>query len=117
MKLNTTIYKFNEIFYDCFGSTDSPIMQISAGITYPDKTYEIERFRSPAYSIEYIYSGDGIVQHNSKMFTATAGDLILSHATAYHHYYSNPKNPWNKIWICVNDGIKYTKHLIDAYHL
>lgn len=117
MKLNTEVYNFNEIFYDCFGSTDSPIMQISSGITYPDKTYEIERFRSPAYSIEYIYSGDGVVQHNNKMFTATAGDIIISHATAYHHYYSNKKNPWKKIWICVNDGIKYTKHLIDAYHL
>lgn len=95
----------------------SPLFQISAGITNPTPDYEVVRNNSKAVSIEYIYQGDGAVQHNDDIFRAQKGDFLILHENAFHHYYSSRKNPLKKIWFLSYANNTYINMLINAYSL
>ena len=93
---------FNEEIYVHFGALHSKILACSAGISYPDARYEIQRKNSSHFSIEYVYEGSGMVQHNSETYHVSAGDFFILHPNAYHHYYANRKTPWKKIFLTLN---------------
>lgn len=110
-------YFYKEEIYKFIGSESAPIGHVMAGTTYPDANYEIIRQMSNAYSIEYVYEGEGVIQHDNQIYKITAGDFFILHSNKYHHYFASPKKPWKKIWILLLDGCPYIKHLIDDYKL
>lgn len=94
-----------------------PIKRAIIGITYEDPTYEIVREDSGVYSIEYVYNGECVIQHDKKIFTVKEGDFFILHEHCFHHYYSNPHNPCKKIFFCIEHGTDFIKHLVNDYDL
>mgnify|MGYP004463897705 CR=1 FL=1 len=106
---------FNEEIYVHFGALHSKILACSAGISYPDARYEIQRKNSSHFSIEYVYEGSGMVQHNSETYHVSAGDFFILHPNAYHHYYANRKTPWKKIFLTLNGDPAFFLALLKLY--
>lgn len=110
-------FDFEEDVYSHHGLPGSAFIHSMAGITYPDPKYKIYRPHSDAYSIEYVYEGEGAILHDNKIYNVSAGDLFILHKNSLHHYYSDPKNPWKKIWFLVNSGSELLKYLLSDLHL
>ena len=106
---------FNEEIYVHFGALHSKILACSAGISYPDERYEIQRKNSSHFSIEYVYEGSGLVQHNSETYHISAGDFFILHPNAYHHYYANRQTPWKKIFLTLNGDPEFFLALLKLY--
>ena len=83
------------------------------GTTYPNRSYLIHRPASHVACIEYIVSGKGHVQVGDQSFTAKAGDTYFLPQGMDHHYYSDKKEPWEKIWI--NLSGEFLNILAQAY--
>lgn len=107
---------FNEDVYEYVGTVNSPILYAMAGVTFPDPNYEIENHKFPAYSIEYIYDGDGAIQQDGYIQKVKSGDFVIIHP-GYVHYYSNPKNPWKKVWLHISGDTTYIKSLMDIFKI
>ena len=69
------------------------------GITYPDVNYRIAREHSARYCLEYVIQGKGHVQCGQTFFQPKAGDVYLLPAGLRHNYRSDPKEPYQKIWV------------------
>lgn len=117
MKKNLVLGTQTEEIYSKLFIANSPLFQISTGITNPSQDYEILRTNSKAVSLEYIYQGEGAVQHNDKVFRVQKGDFLILHENAYHHYYSSQKNPMKKIWFLSYANNIYINTLINLYSL
>ena len=74
------------------------------GTTYPNKSYSIDRPASSVLCIEYILSGCGHIHVNGKEFTPKKGDTYCLPMGVDHRYYSDKKDPWEKIWINLSGG-------------
>ena len=85
------------------------------GITYPNKNYEISRAYSEYAVIEYVESGKGVICIHDKTYSVQAGDSYLLQTATKHHYYSDARNPWKKLFI--NFGGPFAEKLIEAYGL
>lgn len=86
-----------------------------AGITYPDPKYRIERKNSPIMCLEYIIRGKGTLLVNGKHYSAGQGDVYLLAPGTDHLYYSDPEDPWEKIWMNIQGSLCET--LIHGYGL
>ena len=70
------------------------------GTTYPNRNYTIYRPKSRIACIEYVIAGTGEVQIDGKIaFHPRAGDTYFLPAGPSYRYFSNRKDPWEKIWI------------------
>jgi hypothetical protein len=85
------------------------------GTSYCDSTYEMTRACAYQTVIEYVISGTGTVESPHGIFHPKAGDSYLLRANEPHHYYSDDKDPWIKIW--VNFQGKLIDPILDAYGL
>lgn len=97
------------------GGAGLPFQVKLSGISYCDGSYEIRRPLSRIYCMEYVLQGTGTVCEDGETFTASAGDIYLLHAGKSHHYYSDARDPWVKIWMNVCGSA--AEHLIAAYGL
>ncbi len=86
-----------------------------AGITWPNPSYEIRRERSECYVFEYVMEGKGYVRQGDVQFTLEKGDAYILHEGESHHYFSDKKDPWKKIWFNVSGSL--VRHLISDYGL
>jgi AraC-like DNA-binding protein len=91
------------------------------GISYCDGTYRIERRNSPIYCFEYIIKGEGTVNVNGNRFTPVQGDVYILPKGSDHIYYSDSKNPWEKIWFNIEgpliDNLMQAYKLNNIYHI
>lgn len=110
-------FGFKEEIYDYIGTTNNQILLALSGITYPDSRYEMRRKDAHCYSIEYIYEGEGVIQENKKIYKVKAGDFFVLHPNCYHHYYTNPKNPWKKIFLVICGGIAFPEIILKQYQI
>ena len=113
--LQRSLEGFDEEIYVHLGALHSKILACSAGISYPDAMYEIQRKNSSHFSIEYVYEGSGFVHHNSETYHISAGDFFILHPNAYHHYYANRKTPWKKIFLTLNGDPEFFLTLLKLY--
>ena len=78
---------------------DHPLQLLMTGITHPDPEYHIRR---PAvnglYVLEYVISGKGHVRFGDMQFSPSAGDVYFLQPYAAVDYYSDRKDPWEKVW-------------------
>lgn len=88
-----------------FYGKGQPINIQLAGITLPDSKYYIHRRLSDITVIEYVCSGEGFIKINGEAVAVTAGQVYLLSADNEHEYYSNPENPWKKIFINVGGSL------------
>lgn len=90
-----------------------------AGITFPFSTYKVTREDSHIYSLEYIFSGKGVIQIDGVSYFPTEGDVYILPKNKNHHYWSDPKTPMHKIWFNVSgslcDNLFHTYHLENQY--
>lgn len=108
---------FDEDIYIHFGSLRSQFLAITSGITYPDPKYTITRKNASHFSIEYVYEGAGVINHGSDSYKAGAGDFFILHPNTYHHYFSDKKNPWKKIFLTVHGDPKFLKTQLALYNI
>lgn len=90
----------------------------SIGVTQPMPSYRVERYRTGTkrfgiYVFEYVYSGKGYIECEGIKYSVGAGDLYFLNNNTSHIYYSDPDEPYRKIWINVR-GSLITK-LLEAY--
>lgn len=110
-------YDYNEDIYQYFGNQNSQFLRALSGITFPDERYDVIRKNSYACSIEYVYSGEGVIQENSNIYKISAGDFFILHPGTYHHYYTNPKKPWKKIFITLEGDTTFPMTLLKLYKI
>ena len=109
--------KFKEEIYQYIGTTDTLILHSLSGISFPDPNYEMRRKNAALYSLEYIYSGEGVIQQNNEMYKVSAGDFFILHPGTYHHYYTNKENPWKKIFLTVDANPKFIDTLLKLHDI
>lgn len=76
-----------------------------AGITYPFSSYRVKREHSTVYSIEYVLEGTGTVHCDHQTYFPRAGTVYLLPKGHDHHYWSDPSDPFHKIWINVRGSL------------
>lgn len=100
--------------------TDSVFSVESAGISYPCSDYLVERTRNKTdtksiYVFEYVLSGKGYIECDGRKQTVEAGDFYFLNRLRSHLYYSDPQDPYGKIWI--NAGGRLLDGVVNAYGL
>ena len=84
------------------------------GVSYANPEYHHFRPEDNFVTvIEYVLSGSGFINSPSGLLSVSAGDAFLLHADEKHDYYSNPDDPWEKIWINIDSRIANT--ILNAY--
>lgn len=86
-----------------------------AGVTYPTQGYEISRFSSEYFVLEYVTTGSGVVSVNGETFAVTAGDVYLLPRGSRHRYYASKDDPFSKIWMNCNGPL--CGRLTDIYRI
>ena len=110
------IAKKEDIFYVNQKSEEKSIFNIQmCGITYPDKSYEIERTGSRVMCIEYVEKGSGTVHLPGETFYPGEGDSYVLPSDVDHHYYADSANPWKKVFINISGTL--AESLIEGYQL
>lgn len=99
-----------------FSAPPVPDLQFElCGTTYPNKNYAINRPSSRIGCIEYIVSGGGHITVDGQKFSPVKGDTYFLPPGVSHHYFSDKKDPWEKIW--VNISGEMLNRLAELYHL
>ena len=92
-----------------------PFWITQCGITFPDNNYHEIRLDSDVSCIEYIISGSGVINSNKKSFIVSAGDSYMLQEGNEHNYYSDPNQPFHKIWFNFRGVL--SKEIIKIYKL
>lgn len=85
-----------------FPASQQPIYPSLTGITYPDSQYHICRPHSEVTVIEYIISGSGFIKYGGNLIPVGANNVYLLCAGSNHEYFSDPIDPWQKVFININ---------------
>ena len=91
-------YEYEDV--KCFAKPiDTPPFWIEmTGISNCDERYRISREDSPIAVCEYIIKGSGNLCMNQKMYHPKAGDVYILSPYTKHEYYTNPDEPWVKMF-------------------
>ena len=87
-----------DIEYFAASGENLPFAIELAGISYCDGSYRITRSQSPITVIEYVISGEGIIEIDGQTYRPSAGDVYILRRGTRHTYYSDAKNPWVKMF-------------------
>lgn len=95
------IYDYEDV--KSFGEPiDMPPFWIEmAGISNCDERYRIVREEAHVIVCEYIISGSGTLVINGRTYYPEAGDVYVLPQFITHEYYTDPDNPWVKIFFNV----------------
>lgn len=85
------------------------------GTTYPNKSYFINRPHSTVSCIEFVVRGKGHVTIDGQSFSPKEGDTYFLIGGKSQHYYSDKKDPWEKIWINVSG--EFVEELAKLYRI
>lgn len=69
-----------------------------AGTSFCDGSYKISRPKSSCLCMEYVVSGSGTVFCGKDKYHPEAGDIYLLPPGKDHLYFSDAKDPWQKLW-------------------
>ena len=89
-----------------------------AGITYPNPTFRVHHNINSQnayhmYTFEYILAGSGYIEADGKRLRVSRGDLFFLHRDRPQIYYSDPADPFQKIFVALCGEL--VDHLIAAY--
>jgi len=112
----TTNLSFNEYKIEIPPMANKyPFWITQCGITFKDANYHEIRLDSGVSCIEYIISGSGVINSNKKSFIVSKGDSYMLQEGNEHNYYSDPSDPFQKIWFNFNGVL--SKEIIKIYGL
>ncbi len=95
---------------------EAPLRLELAGITHPDPTYRIvRRDVRDLYVLEYVLRGTGHLVCDGEHHILSAGDVYLLQPGTVQEYYSDRKDPWEKVWFNIRG--KLVESLCEAYRL
>lgn len=92
---------------------DAPVKIRMIGETQQEDNVNVERVNSDIMALEYIVSGEGILEINGKTYYPKVGDVFFLQKGISHKYSSNKKNGWHKIWVAF-DG-RLMEEIVDMY--
>lgn len=92
-----------------------PIYISCFGITFPTPDYYVKRAHVAGYILEHIVKGKGYVVVNGNKFTVSQGDTYLLKTGESVEYYSDPQEPYKKLW--VNFQGELPSQLVSIYKL
>lgn len=75
------------------------------GRSHPDPMYEIFCNNPTSFSVEYVLSGEGYLVAENKLIHVRPGDSFLLMPFEYRHYWSDPSDPWEKLFITFSGRI------------
>lgn len=111
-----------KIVYDNWGfSPSSEFFDLAQfGITNPNPRYYISYYpiigtRRCYYVFEYVISGAGYIEMNGEKIRVEAGDFYFYHKNAKLTYYSDPDDPYKKVWVNVRGTL--VDSLVDSFGL
>jgi AraC-like DNA-binding protein len=118
-------YKDYEDAYTMAMDESYPIRYIISGTTKPFPTYKNNRPPTRKhYIFEYVISGKGYIFINEEWHTLKAGNMYIVGKDDARNFYSDPKEPMNKIWctfsseyidsMLVNYGISSGVYTVDV---
>lgn len=84
------------------------------GISHSDASYRINRTKSKIMCMEYIIDGEGCVILDGKSYYPQKGDIYLLPPGKDHLYFSDQKNPWEKIWFNAEGAL--INNLLSVYN-
>lgn len=96
-------------------TAEEPFILEMCGVSYCDGTYHIRRKCSSLWCMEYVIRGEGCVTVDDETFHPVAGDVYILPARHAHDYYSDDKNPWEKIWFNIRGDM--IEPLVESYGL
>ena len=76
---------------------DAPVKIRMIGETQQEDNVNVERVNSDIMALEYIISGEGILEINGKTYYPKVGDVFFLKKGISHKYSSNKKNGWPKM--------------------
>lgn len=76
-----------------------PVIIENIGYTHKNPRYRISRTESDLFVFEYVISGTGYIEMNNQKYKVEAGDVYCIEPGHDHVYYSDPHDPFEKIWI------------------
>ena len=93
---------------------------IMAGVTHPNPTYRIihnvsNQFPYDYYVFEYVVKGKGYIETPEEKYTVEAGDFYFLNKLCYHIYYSDPDEPYEKIFLVLKGS--FVDFLVSGYRL
>lgn len=100
-KIVKPLYDYEDV--RCFARPiDKPSFWVEmAGISNCDDKYAILREQSSICVCEYIVKGSGTVILQGNTYHPKAGDVYLLPQYTRHEYYTNPNDPWVKVFFNV----------------
>ncbi|MBE6367672.1 MAG: helix-turn-helix domain-containing protein [Lentisphaerae bacterium] len=87
----------------------------SAGITCRDRNYRIVSGGRSYYVLEYISAGRGHLFIDNHHYQPAAGDVYLLPPHVPHEYYTDPADPWEKMWFNISG--EFIDALLACYRL
>lgn len=93
---------------------------VQAGITYPNPSYRIthnitKQNTYEYYVFEYVVGGIGYIETPERVYTVKKGDLYFLNKLCHQIYYSDPVNPYEKIFIVIKG--KFIDSLLQNYQM
>jgi hypothetical protein len=86
------------------------------GISRCDGSYRIARLPSPDFFVfEQVLRGRGFLEIGGRLYEPKAGDVYFVDGRLKHAYWSDAKEPWEKIWFNVEGPL--VSRLVDLYGL
>lgn len=92
------VYDYEDVKYYQRPVDMPPFWVEMCGITNCDEKYHIIREDSKVCVCEYIIKGSGTLHIGGKTYYPKAGDIYILPEFERHEYYTNPKEPWTKIF-------------------
>lgn len=107
------MYEEITLFSNRIDKNEHTFNVLMCGKSYCDGTYKINRPKSPICCIEYICKGTGYVTVDDVNFKASEGEIYLLPIGKDHYYYSDDKNPWEKLWFNISGS--FVESTLKAY--
>lgn len=81
-----------------------------AGVTYPCPEYYVKRLNNEicapnVFTLEYVCAGSGYIETATQTYHVRAGDTYLLRWQEEYLYYSDPEDPFEKLWINFSGNI------------
>lgn len=82
-----------------------PLRVEAIGITHPCPDYKIERKHCDSFVLEYVVSGKGHIHCDGNDYDVNEDSVYLLQVGSCHQYWSDRKEPYEKIWINFFSGV------------
>lgn len=91
--------RYEDVRNPVLNKNEYPFWISEYGTTFANPQYQEIRYDSDVSCIEYIVSGSGIININNKSYIVKKGDSYMLLEGTNQNYYSDPDDPFTKIWI------------------